>query len=202
MLNAETTDAVMEALSDIMENPDQSFTAYDVTKAARSRTAANVRHADVRQLMHALYDNDFLTDYDRIDHTFWSDGRQEHAQLFCPVIGGDPNAYDPSAIQINKQSAVTKALQGITDSSDPLKGVMGATGVVTMGPRDHVSKPKPDAPNADVAGTMGVAFKPQNKPAEPAFTKPVTNQPAAKDPQNIVQKVKKRLSDLRRHFLG
>lgn len=187
MLDNVTTDAVMAAIFDVTSDPTQCFTAYDVTKAARSRTSANVRHSDVRVLVHQLYDNDFLTDYDRLDHSFWSDGRQERAQLFCPVVGGDPSTYDPDAIQVNKQTAADQALQGIKDTADPFRGMIGATGVVAYTPPS-----KPDPTSSDEVA---------DKKPEPSFTKPVTRQPEP-DKLDIVGKVKKRLTDIHRRFFG
>lgn len=206
--------AVMQALSEIRLDTVQSFTAYDVTKAARSLTDENIRHSDVRDLVHALYENDFLEDYFRAAHTFWIDGRQETAQLFTP-LGTDPNDYDPGNIQLEKQSAVSQAIQNVTGATSlGSHGVIGVTGFQSV----------PNMPSFE-EGTSGVTgvqstpcqvsdedepFTPITKaiPAEPADHPPIKApqpDPAFKvtasgavqvDPMALVRKIKDRISQL------
>lgn len=88
---------VLQALKGITSDPDQCFSVYDVTKATRNLTDENIRHNDVRELMHKFYDEGFLNKYTRTPRVFWRDGQQVNAQLFVPA-GGDPDNYDPDEV--------------------------------------------------------------------------------------------------------
>lgn len=92
---------VLQALKSITADPDQCFTAFDVTKAARNLTGERISHDDVRELMHAFFDQGLLKNYQRIPRTFWHNGRQVDAQIFCPP-NGDIFAYDPDQVTITK----------------------------------------------------------------------------------------------------
>lgn len=94
---------LLRALKGITGNPDQCFTAYDITKATRSLTEDNIRHGDVREVVHTFYDQGFLNLYTRQHHDFWSDADQDcrAAQLFVPP-NGDPSSYDPHKVQMVK----------------------------------------------------------------------------------------------------
>lgn len=95
---------VIRAFKGISANPDQCFTCYDVTKATRSITDDNIAHHEVREFIHALYDQGLLNNYNRIDHTFWDVNTNQNvtAQLFVPPTG-DPYAYDPNEVQMVKE---------------------------------------------------------------------------------------------------
>lgn len=216
MLSNEAAAVVMEALSELRLDPDQSFTAYDVTKTARSLTDENIRHSEVRDLIHALYENDFLEDYYRNTHTFWVDGRQETAQLFTP-LNADPTAYDPKSIQIKKRPRVITSVQGfisaldadsvgaigvtgfIAADPDPV-GLIGSTGITAL-PCDTIDKGDTD-PSIPVP-----PFTPISKPipAAPRAAQPIrpagpdTFIPSSSpiiDPMRIVQQIKDRISRL------
>lgn len=94
---------VIRAFKGISTNPDQCFTCFDITKATRSLTDDNIRHNEVRELVHALFDQGLLNVYNRIDHTFWDDSQGQNitAKLFVPPAG-DPYAYDPSEVKMVK----------------------------------------------------------------------------------------------------
>lgn len=89
---------VLQALKSITSHPDQCFTAYDVTKLARSLTTERIHHDEVRDLIHAFYDQGLMKQYQRLPHNFWQNGRQVQAQIFCPP-NGDILAYDPDEVQ-------------------------------------------------------------------------------------------------------
>jgi len=97
---------VLKALKGITGNPDQCFTAYDITKATRSLTDDNIRHSDVREIIHTFYDQGFLNLYARQGHSFWSDADQDYrsAQLFVPP-NGNPSSYDPDEVQMVKDDS-------------------------------------------------------------------------------------------------
>jgi hypothetical protein len=109
---------VLKALKGITGNPDQCFTAYDVTKATRSLTEDNIRHHDVREVIHTFYDQGFLNLYDRQSHSFWSDTDQDYraAQLFVPP-NGDPNSYNPDEVQMVKDDGDSDGQVLLQDSS-------------------------------------------------------------------------------------
>lgn len=104
---------VIRAFKGISSNPDQCFTCYDVTKATRGLTDDNIRHNEVRELVHALFDQGLLNVYNRIDHTFWDNdqGQNITAKLFVPPAG-DPYAYDPAEVK-------TVKLDSDSDSDEP-----------------------------------------------------------------------------------
>lgn len=204
MLTNETAAVVMEALSDITLNPDQSFTAYDITKAARSLTDENVRHSDVRELIHALYDHSFLTHYDRFPHTFWTNGRQETAQLFCPVTG-DPNDYDPEDIQLIKQNAAQAAIKGALGNNPLIQGAtvmvstkngFGVTGCMGL----PIGLTDPSALDEEEEQVIDASsFTPITK-AKPYVSPNPSSNPIKIDPLKVVKKIKDRLSKLPRFW--
>jgi len=104
---------LIRAFKGISSNPDQCFSAFDVTKATRSLTDDNVKHHQVREFVHALFDQGLLDPYDRIDHTFWDTNTNQNltVKLFVPP-GGDPYAYDPDQVKM------VKTLSDDDDDSD------------------------------------------------------------------------------------
>lgn len=225
MLTDTGVSAVMEALSEIRLDTTQSFTAYDVTKAARSLTDENIRHPDVRDLVHALYENDFLEDYFRASHTFWSDGRQETAQLFTP-LGADPDDYDPHSIQLKKRSAVAQAVKNVTGviSTDNPNAIFGSTGIMSIGPSiaDDIAEgtigvtgmqaaPAPCMSEEDVVDPFTPTTKNDTSviPSPIQAAKPASHQPPEPkpftvtatggiqvDPMALIRKIKDRISQL------
>lgn len=117
MLSNDATNFVLQALKGLMAVPGQCFTAYDVTKLARSltkdRKVAVISHDDVREVIHSLYDQGFLAGYQRIAHSFTNPNGQGivTAQLFVPPNGSawnyDPNKGGSSAAAILKQQNTT-----------------------------------------------------------------------------------------------
>ena len=112
---------LLKALKGITGNPDQCFTAYDVTKATRSLTEDNIRHGDVREVVHTFYDQGFLNLYIRQHHDFWSNEDQDYraAQLFVPP-NGDPSSYDPNKVQMVKDDGDSSQVLLQDSSGNPL----------------------------------------------------------------------------------
>ena len=167
---------VLKALKGITGNPNQCFTAYDVTKATRSLTDDNVRHLDVREVIHTFYDQGFLNLYTRQAHTFWSDAEQDYqtAQLFVPP-NGDPSLYDPDEVQMVKDDSDNDAVLLQDSDGNPLI-TTGAVPAIAMkadntadATIDIDDNNVIDAPNLNVTGTVTGRFSASapNAPAPP-----------------------------------
>lgn len=103
-LTNDATNFVLQAIKGLMASPNQCFTAYDVTKAARSLTDERIDHNDVREVIHALYEQGFLAGYNRVTHMLPSRTGGRHdvpAQLFVPP-GGSAFMYDPDQVVMTK----------------------------------------------------------------------------------------------------
>jgi len=102
-LSNDATNFVLRALQSLMATQGQCFTAFDVTKAARSLTDERIDHNDVRQVLHNLYDQGFLAGYTRMNHNIVTvpGGSNTWAQLFVPA-GATPHTYDPSQVVMSK----------------------------------------------------------------------------------------------------
>lgn len=146
---------VLQALKGITANPDQCFTAYDVTKAARSLCDENIRHEDVRELLHTFFEQGMLKQYTRQPHNFWHNGRQIDAQLFCPPTG-DPFAYDPDEVVMTKPDTDDDEVLLEDEDGDPLvnsQGLVGANSQNIVGATPDLqtsqSPPTPAKPKLD-----------------------------------------------------
>jgi hypothetical protein len=126
---------VLKGLKGITGNPDQCFTAYDVTKATRSLTEDNIRHHDVREVIHTFYDQGFLNLYDRQSHSFWSDADQDYraAQLFVPP-NGNPGSYDPDEVQMVKDDGDNDGQVLLQDSAGNALITVGAAPSLPLDP--------------------------------------------------------------------
>lgn len=185
---------VLKALKGITGNPDQCFTAYDVTKATRSLTEDNVRHHDVREVIHTFYDQGFLNLYDRQSHSFWSDADQDYraAQLFVPA-GGDPASYDPDEVQMVKDDG---------DDGQVLLQDSSGTALITVGAVPILTDSAPDS-SPDDSVVVDVVVSDSAAIPEPTITPSATSvapAPAAarrpQQPGNLFDLIKKGLTKL------
>jgi hypothetical protein len=145
-LSNDSVALLLKALKGITDNPNQCFTVYDVTKATRSLTEDNIRHVDVRDVMHTFYDQGFLNTYTRQPYTFWSDNDQDYrtAQLFVPP-SGDPDAYDPNEVRMVKpddDDSVDAQVVLQDDNGTPLITV-GATPVDSQDSQEDAATDQP-----------------------------------------------------------
>ena len=180
---------VLKALKGITGNPDQCFTAYDVTKATRSLTEDNIRHHDVREVIHTFYDQGFLNLYDRQSHSFWSDEDQDYraAQLFVPPQG-NPSSYDPDEVQMVKDDGDADGQVLLQDST--------GNALITVGAVPMVDPATDSAEEAEDSVTVNVVVG----DAMPAVTQTATSvapKPVAQQrPPSLFDLIKKGLTKL------
>jgi len=148
-LSNEHAALVIRAFKGTTQNPNQCFTCYDITKAARSLTDDNIRHFEVRELVHALYDQGLLQPYNRVDHTFWDPDGTEYvtAKLFVPP-GADCFAYDPTEIKLEKDKT--------EDENDEEPDILLEDGdgkaLISVGKKTENTEPKTE--NSNVAAAV------------------------------------------------
>jgi len=119
----DATNFILTALKGVMATPNQCFTAYDITKIARSLTKERINHEDVRQIIHNLYEQGFMGGYNRVTHTFQvansgqtSDGTTT-AQLFVPS-GSDQYSYDPNSVAMSIPNYGAPTVNSVDDDDD------------------------------------------------------------------------------------
>ena len=182
---------LLQALKTITQNPDQCFTAFDVTKALRSLTDENIRHRDVRNIIHTFHAQDFLKNYTRVSHTFDVNGDDHTAELYVPP-NGDPYSYDPNQVIIDKTNLVSDEVDDEDEDED---------GDISDEIDDIITAPKPTS-DADLdkwtAGVTGVIASPPIKPPTAAPRRRNVGSPpimgAAPAPsKSMLDKVKDRL---------
>lgn len=118
-LSNDATTTVLNAIKGLMATSGQCFTAYDVTKVARTLTRERVHHDDVRQVIHNLYDQGFMAGFTRTNHSFATPQGLTTAQLFVPA-GSNSFAYDPKNVVMSTPTAVPSgvALDSTTGPDD------------------------------------------------------------------------------------
>jgi anionic cell wall polymer biosynthesis LytR-Cps2A-Psr (LCP) family protein len=201
-LSNETVVLLLQALKSITQDPNQCFTAFDVTKALRSLTAENVRHRDVRNIIHTFHKQDFLKSYTRVSHTFDQNGDDITAELYVPPNGNQYD-YDPNQVLLIKVvSDDLSSDDGSDDSSDAIDDLLKDEDEddedddedddgVTASDSIQGCEVKDIPPSVCATGIQFAPAKPEPSKQSNFVATPATNPPKPKR-QTILDKVKSR----------